>query len=134
MNLIVSRKPAIGQALPGEMTCDGHHVCWTLERVAVAIPEGTYRVTLYDSPHFGRPMPMLNGVADRSCILLHWGDYPQNSDGCVLVGEIVDPQTGDIYNTQKAFLSLFAAVEAAVGAEGCWVQVRKQQLFSDLAA
>ena len=124
--MIVQRGTAIGQALPGEMTIDGRHAAWTLERVAVAIPAGRYAVVRYYSPHFGREMPMLADVPGRSEILIHWGDYPWNSDGCLLVGETMDPSTGDIYNTQKEWNALWPAIDAAIdAAEGCSIEIRE---------
>jgi hypothetical protein len=123
MKIILKRSEAIGEALPGEMTVEGMHIAWTLERVAVAIPEGTYQISLYPSPHFGRLMPMLDNVADRSDILIHWGNYPQNSDGCILVGENIDRLTGDILSTQQKFDELFPMIEAAVNAEGCQITI-----------
>lgn len=127
--MFVQRHQAIGQALPGEMFINGIHAAYTLERVAVAIPTGRFIVALYNSPHFARLMPWIL-VPGREYILIHWGNFPQNSDGCILVGESQDPLTGDIYNTIKQWNALFPAIEQAVegtgnavDAKGCWINV-----------
>lgn len=107
----------------GELFFGGEHECFTLERVGVAIPAGTYRLDLYQSPHFNRLMPMLCDVPGRSDILIHWGNYPQNSDGCILVGEQQDLSIGEIFNTRKQFDELFPLIEAAVRTEGCQIEI-----------
>jgi hypothetical protein len=122
MELVLNRHAPIGLALPGELFIDGQHACYTLERVGVAIQEGSFKVLLYNSPHFGQLMPWVQ-VPDRQYILIHWGNYPVNSDGCILVGETQDPATGDIYNTRKMWGELFPAIEGAVNAEGCWLTI-----------
>lgn len=51
-----------------------------------AIPPGRYKVTIYASPHFGREVPLLQGIPGRSEIEIHYGNYPTDSRGCILVG------------------------------------------------
>jgi Family of unknown function (DUF5675) len=85
------------------------------------IPAGRYRVTIAFSPHFQRRMPLIVGIPNRSEIEIHWGDFPENTRGCVLVGETRGENA--IYNTIKAFDSLFPKIENADQAEGCWITV-----------
>lgn len=133
--MTIQRNSPVGNALPGEMFIAGSHACYTLERVAVAIPEGTYKVGLYPSPHFGRLMPILENVPGRADILIHWGSYPENSEGCILVGEQQDLSTGDIFNTRKQFEALFPAIQAAVETEGCSLMlIGSLTTTSDLAS
>ena len=122
LTLSLQRGNPIGIALPGEMTIDGRHACWTLENYPDRIPPGTYPITLYDSPKFGRKMPLL-AVPGRSYIEIHYGSYPQNYEGCIGVGELRDVATGDIFNTQKMFQELYPAIEAAVETDGCQITV-----------
>lgn len=124
MELILKRENPIGEAIPGELLQDGVHVCDTLERVAVAIPLGRYKIGIHDSPHFGRQMPELLDVPGRSDILVHWGNYPHNSDGCILVGESTDGKTGDIFNTKAEFDTLWRTLlsPASIGA-GVWITI-----------
>jgi uncharacterized protein DUF5675 len=85
------------------------------------IPAGRYQVTLYDSPHFGRVMPLITGIPERSEIEIHPGNFPDNTRGCVLVGET---RTVDaIENSVQAFDQLFPLIEAAVKGEGCWINI-----------
>jgi Family of unknown function (DUF5675) len=121
MEIIVNRKQPIGNAIPGEMTIQGTHAAYTLERLGVCILATRYPVKLYDSPHFGIPMPWII-VPTRDHILIHWGDYPQNSEGCLLVGREQD-EHGNIWHTREMFDALFLPIQAAVEREGCWLTI-----------
>lgn len=59
--------------------------CVTLENDELEIPIGTYKVTLYQAPSYGK-CPKID-VPGRTFILLHWGNWEKNTKGCILVGE-----------------------------------------------
>jgi len=122
--LIVVQRDASGElSIPGEMLINNTHFCWTLENKADAIPEGIYPITIYDSPHLGKPVPLVNDVPGRSYIEIHWGNFPANYKGCIGVGESRDTSTEEIFYTQEAFQRLFPLVEQAIAREGCQLQV-----------
>jgi hypothetical protein len=123
MQMIVKRGQRGPLVISGEMFIQDTHACYTLENLSDAIPAGTYRVTIYESPKFGRPMPLLLNVPERSFIEIHWGTYPRNYKGCIGVGQMRDLSTGEIFNTRVAFDSLFQAIQAAVDAEGCAITI-----------
>lgn len=52
-----------------------------------AIPFGEYRITLEYSPKFKRTLPYLNNVPHFTGILIHVGNTPKDTAGCILVGE-----------------------------------------------
>ena len=60
--------------------------CVTLERDDTAIPPGTYKVTLYDSPRFKMKCPQIH-VPGRTYILIHPANWESELEGCVAVGE-----------------------------------------------
>jgi hypothetical protein len=121
MELDLARGQPTAKSIPGELFVGGVHAAYTLERPEVAIPAGKYQITLYPSPHFHRLMPLLNDVPGRADILIHWGNFPENSDGCLLVGETRDLSTDEIFNTRRQFDALFPAIQAAVENEGCFI-------------
>jgi hypothetical protein len=127
MKLTLQRGQIGNVSIPGELFCGGAHECWTLERKAVAIPAGTYQLGLYPSPHFSRLMPILKDVLDRQDILLHWGNYPANSDGCILLGSQRSLEIEEIYNTRAAFEELFPVIQAAVNTEGAEIEILDAQ-------
>ena len=58
---------------------------------ATAIPKGTYKIKMRESPHFKRVMPYLQNVKGFSYIMIHPGNAPEHTKGCILVGENKSP-------------------------------------------
>ena len=129
MKLVLNRDNASTAATMGQMWLEGQLAAYTLElpmkdgKPGSAIPAGTYRIGIYPSPHFGRLMPLLEGIPGRSEIEIHWGNDVVDTRGCILVGEQRDLSTHEIFNTRKKFEELFPAIQAASEAEGCWIEV-----------
>lgn len=76
-----------------------------------AIPYGEYDVILYQSPKFGRRLPMLLGVKHFDYILMHAGATAKNTLGCVLVGDNDHP--GHLINGGYYERKLVEFIEAA---------------------
>jgi hypothetical protein len=94
MKLTLQRRAFDSAGTPGQLSVNGRSFCFTLERakddaVHPCIPAGVYRILLQNSPHFGRLMPHLQDIPGRTDILIHWGNYVMDSEGCILVG--IDP-------------------------------------------
>jgi len=97
--------------------------CVTLERPAArfgdshpCVPAGEYQVVLYESPHFGRTMPLLKNVPDRKGIEIHWGNFVHDFEGCIGVGAWrgqMPDGSPTIWNSRATFEKLFLAIEAA---------------------
>ena len=49
------------------------------------IPEGMYRIDWHNSPKFGRFLPLVwnNDVPKDRYILIHSGNYPKHTEGCI---------------------------------------------------
>jgi hypothetical protein len=76
---------------------------WRDNQVGVScIPTGTYKVVLAWSNRFMRLMPRLINVVGRSGILIHSGNTPFNTEGCILVG-MSRLQDGSLYGSGRAF-------------------------------
>lgn len=125
VNLALYRQVESAISTQGELFIDGNHAAYTLERPATGqyqrIPAGTYKVVLYNSPHFGRPMPLLQDTPGCPYCEIHWGNVPGASHCCILVGKQKGEDT--IWFTRDAFDNLFPAIAQAVGAEGCQISV-----------
>lgn len=65
------------------------------------IPEGSYKVTPYSSEKFP-DVYQINNVAGRDFILLHVGNTPADTHGCVLLGKAVNSLTPMVSNSQIA--------------------------------
>lgn len=79
----------------GDLYVNGKWFCNTLEDVVretkipneTAIPSGTYKVIVNMSPRFKRLLPRLLNVPGFDGILIHRGNTPSDTSGCILVGE-----------------------------------------------
>jgi hypothetical protein len=87
---------------------DGIPICCTLEdpwlenrRNESCIPVGLYQVIPFHSKKFAESY-ILQNVINRGGILIHPGNTPLDTQGCILVGELFD-KLGNLVNSQKAF-------------------------------
>ena len=100
----------------GKLYIDGAYFCDTLEDAdrldkgmtaaqlaakkipgQTAIPEGTYKVIVNVSPKFKRLLPRLVNVPGYEGVLIHRGNTPADTAGCILVGE--NKQVGKVLNS-----------------------------------
>ena len=93
----------------GRLLVGGTYFCDTLEgRVRdlsktakvpgeTAIPEGRYEIVVNRSPRFGRDLPRLLNVPGFTGILIHRGNAPADTSGCILVGE--NREKGKVLNS-----------------------------------
>ncbi|QKF86105.1 hypothetical protein CBLAS_0920 [Campylobacter blaseri] len=74
------------------------------------IPEGAYKAIWEYSPKFNRFLPVLfnEKVSKDRRILIHYGNYPKDTEGCILFG--------DSYNNSGVFNSrdMFANFEKEI--------------------
>ena len=79
----------------GVLCIEGKAFCVTLEPHDSKIPCGTYNATIHQSYRFKRELWMLNDVPERSYILIHSGNAPTDSEGCILIGQFFDKLRGN---------------------------------------
>lgn len=115
INFTLTRQaPNTSGGIPGILRMEpAGFVCSTLENQALYIPTGVYSLTVYDSPHAGHPVPLLQDVPGRTAIEIHCGNYPCDSKGCILVGEMVDTE-GILQESRISFDRLFPLIDSAV--------------------
>ena len=88
---------------------DGTKICKTLELPWLnnqhgisCIPAAPYTVELTDHPIHGWVFQVMN-VPDRDDILLHIGNFPKDTHGCILLGLRVGDDGHSIENSSSAF-------------------------------
>lgn len=64
--------------------------CVTVENNDFVFPDGDYLCRRVNSPKYGNTFEIC-GIKGRSKILVHWGNWEDNSLGCVIIGEGYDP-------------------------------------------
>ena len=74
------------------------------QKGCVAIPEGTYWVRLCMSGKFRGWRPYLMAVPGRSGIMIHEGNTPGDTRGCILVGE--NRERGKVLNSRDTLKRL----------------------------
>ena len=141
MEMTLTRAPSANGFTLGRLAIDGQFVCWTCEDVArpggpkipgeTAIPEGRYRVIVDRSERFSRAaghdvfLPLLLDVPGYSGVRIHSGNTAADTEGCILPGQ--RPTATGVAESRAAFTSLFARIQAAIGAgEQVWLTVASE--------
>ena len=140
MELELRSRPSTENSTIGELSEAGAFECFTLEDVVreipgvpvvewkipgeTAIPAGRYKITVTYSQHFGRDLPLLNGVPGYIGVRIHQGNKAADTEGCILTGTAVDGE--QITESRKAFEPLFARIQEALGSgEEVWITITR---------
>ena len=108
--IVINRLKVYSGSIIGELIVNGVKLCYTLEKPwwwnqesASCVPNGRYPATLrYDKSDGWRIQ--LVGVPKRSGIQIHVGNYPTQTEGCVLVGTSYAPNA--VINSVAAYTKL----------------------------
>lgn len=106
-------------------------ICRRKEAGKTAIPQGKYRVGLTFSPEFcgkswaqkyGGRVLSIEAVPGFSGVRIHPGNWPGDTDGCVLVGK--NTVRGGLTMSLNNYLALVAKVQAALAAgQPVWITI-----------
>jgi hypothetical protein len=115
MTIGIHRMAASAACLQGYLSVNGRVICYTLERPEAgnasnisAIPAGVYPALLrYD--HADRWRIELRDVPGRTNVQIHIGNFPADTQGCILVGLEVDADHCALRASAGAYRKLKAA-------------------------
>lgn len=104
----------------GKLYLNDTYLCDTLEPPKYVnhpcIDKGTYRIGYIYSNKFGRNMPFLLSVNGRVGIMIHPGNYPEDTQGCILVGRNL--AKGSISNSKQTFQNVNSIIQGVVNLTG----------------
>lgn len=145
MNLKLYRYSSQSKTTLGVLHIDNEFECYTLEdrhrqekiKGETRIPKGNYRIKLRNfGGHYERysekytyhkGMLWLQDVENFEHILIHIGNYAEDTDGCILVGESVNnnvTDTGMLSNSTNAYLKMyFKVLEAFENDEDVFIDI-----------
>lgn len=141
MELLVHREISNTACTPGDMSVDGAYYSRTLEPIVreipgmavekwkiwgrTAIPVGRYRVLMEFSPKFNRNMPHLQAVPGFSDIMIHPLNYPQETHGCIGVGQSMNQDQTALVSSRAAFSPLLVKIiNCLENGDECWITVK----------
>lgn len=96
---------------------------WKIKGIT-AIPRGRYAVVLDKSARFGKVLPRLLDVPGYSGVRIHAGNTPEDTEGCLLVGQGFDAATGNVTHSRAALAELMSIlVEADDDGAEIWITI-----------
>lgn len=143
MELILTSTDFDANSTEGILSIEGDSFhCFTLElpftdgSPGSAIPAGRFPVVLQPSPKFegsddpwvqnyAAAMPHINEIPGRSLIMIHWGNEPHNTEGCVLVGETKGADF--IGSSRSAFAQLYSLIRDSAAAGDCFITIKRDR-------
>ena len=119
MNVLVNRQEFSAKSTIGELLINGQKAYYTLEpptdegEKGFAIPNGSYDLKILWSAKFNRLMPHVLSVPNREAIEIHWGNWPTDTSGCLLIGLSKGPNPDFIGESHLAFQDFFDMLHKA---------------------
>lgn len=133
MKLMLIRDSFSSVSADGILFADGLALCNTLEPPigkkvkygkGCCIAPGIYSVDFHYSPKFGKYMLTLCGVRGRSGILIHSGNTPKDSAGCILVGK--RENVGVLANSRDTLNMVFDRCLEVIGKEPITIIIKNK--------
>lgn len=148
MELHLQRRYFTDLSTIGELTHNGHRICFILEDTdrgleqshplnfiaskkvfgKTAIPLGSYQIIISFSNRFQKPLPLLLNVPGFEGVRAHPGNFVTNTDGCLLPCTDYELINKDEYkgnNSRVAFLALSSEIEKAMKAEKVFITIQR---------
>ncbi len=133
MKLLLVRNSFSSCSTEGELFINSVPFCNTLEPAlgkkvkygkGCCIAPGTYSIDFHYSPKFGKYMLTLCGVSGRSGILIHSGNTPKDSSGCILVGK--RENVGVLANSRDTLNMVFDRCLKVIGKEPITIMIKNK--------
>lgn len=104
-----------------------------------AIPAGTYKLELRNegskTKHYAKRFPKmhkgmiwLRDVPNFTYVYIHIGNFPQDTEGCILVGE--KARSRSLQSSTKAYKRIYPKIAKMIQDKGCQIII-KDDLYED---
>lgn len=131
MLLQLTRDTFTPKSTLGRLSDNGEYVCETLELPrGHCIPPGRYEVIVTHSPRFSelahRPVdtPRLLNVPGFDGVLIHAGNTPADTKGCILVGR--ERGADEVLHSHDAYTDVFHRIQGArARGESVFIEVKE---------
>jgi hypothetical protein len=90
-----------------------------------AIPYGKYEVVVTFSQRFQKQLPLLLNIPVFSGVRIHPGNFPENTEGCLLPG--TTRRDDAVFNSKEAFNALFVLIQKACKQEKVYLTISKEE-------
>lgn len=114
--MILNRVTFTDKSTIGDLFLEGVRQCYTLELssrkqdgVKNCIPAGSYEILMEWSTRFQMNTPHLQKVPGHTFIEIHPGNKPEDTEGCILLGQTVD--TDWVGSSRAAYQALIPKIE-----------------------
>ena len=135
MKLMLVRDSFSSGSTAGVLFVDSRPFCNTLEPASsigkkvkygkgCCIAPGIYSIDFHYSPKFGKYMLTLCGVRGRSGILVHSGNTPNDTSGCILVGKRENISV--LSNSRSTLDKLFDCCLDVIGKESISIIIKNK--------
>ena len=109
------------KATTGDLWTEDDRHWFTLEPSPPVIPTGVYEVRITPSPKFKRRLPLLIDVPGHDGIRIHPGNFPRDTEGCILLGRILAGES--VLESDKAFEDFFAFLDNALAQDSVYLDI-----------
>lgn len=143
MNTItVQRKKQVNGATIGVMSIPGTGNCWTLEDKSnttkvwgqTRVPAGKYELRFRKEGRFNeiykkrfldihRGMIEIVGIPDYKWVLIHCGNTPEDTAGCILVGDKVDFDNGTLLASTVAYKRIYPVIATLMNQRQTYIEI-----------
>lgn len=146
MELLLVRKWFTNNSTIGELSVDGKFFCYILEdkdnglddempldsinarkvHGLTAIPTGRYETIVNMSNRFKIMLPLLLKVKGYEGVRIHPGNFPKDTEGCLLPGKTKGADA--VYQSKDAFNPLFILLKEAIAkAEHIYITIKREK-------
>ena len=94
MKIVINRVQKYSKSIIGELFINDEFFCYTLElpyrsnkNFKSCIKAGHYQGEIVYSQKFGTKVIRFDDKNNRKNILIHYGNFPEDTDGCIIAGD-----------------------------------------------